>query len=118
MALRSTQPLTEMSTSNISLGGGRQRRPVHMADNPATFICRLSRNYGSLNLLQHLRPEQEIRLPFLHIRFQQTSLVPHTFSIIHKNFVIRLLTNNLVYITLSSRKQHFGVFTTESQTEY
>jgi hypothetical protein len=38
MALQSTQPLTEMSTRNISWG---QRRLVHRADNLATFICRL-----------------------------------------------------------------------------
>jgi len=31
----STQPLTEMSTRNISLG---ERRPVHRA-NPTTFLC-------------------------------------------------------------------------------
>jgi len=36
----STQPLTEMSTRNISLGG--KMRPVRWADNPTTFMCRLS----------------------------------------------------------------------------
>jgi hypothetical protein len=44
MALGSTQPLTEMSTSNISWG---QRRPVRRADNLATFMCRLSSNLGA-----------------------------------------------------------------------
>jgi hypothetical protein len=39
MALESTQPLTEMSTRNISWG---QRRPVRRADNLTTFTCRLS----------------------------------------------------------------------------
>jgi hypothetical protein len=45
MALGSTQPLTEMSTRNISWGakGGRLLR----ADNLTTFICRLSRNLGA-----------------------------------------------------------------------
>jgi hypothetical protein len=39
MALGSTQPLTEMSTRNISWGW---RRPVRRADNLASFVCRLS----------------------------------------------------------------------------
>jgi hypothetical protein len=37
MALRSTQPLTEMSTRSISWG---QRRPVRKADNFTTILCR------------------------------------------------------------------------------
>jgi hypothetical protein len=44
MALGSTQPLTEMSTRNISWGW---RRPVRRADNLATFMCRLSCNLGA-----------------------------------------------------------------------
>jgi len=43
-----TQPLTEMSTRDISWGG---RRPVRRADNHATFVCRLSRNCGILILI-------------------------------------------------------------------
>ena len=39
-----TQPLTEMSTRNISWG---YRRPVSRADNLITFTCRLSRNLGA-----------------------------------------------------------------------
>jgi hypothetical protein len=46
----STQPLTKISTSNISREEGRQL--VCKADNPTTFMCQLSRNSGSLNLLQ------------------------------------------------------------------
>ena len=38
LALGSTQPLTEMSTGNISWG---LRRPVRGADNLTTFMCRL-----------------------------------------------------------------------------
>jgi hypothetical protein len=38
MALGSTQPLTEMSTRNISWG---VKRPVPRADNLTTFVCRL-----------------------------------------------------------------------------
>ena len=41
MALGLTQPLTEMSTSNISWG---QRQPVRRADNLTTFMCQLSWN--------------------------------------------------------------------------
>jgi len=45
MALGLTQPLTEMSTRNVSWG---QRRPVRRADNLTTFVCRLSWNLGAL----------------------------------------------------------------------
>ena len=41
LALGSTQPLTEMSTRNISW------RPVRRADNLTTFMCRLSWNLGA-----------------------------------------------------------------------
>jgi hypothetical protein len=44
MALESTQPLTEMSTRNISWG---QRRPVPRVDNRNTFMYRLSWNLGA-----------------------------------------------------------------------
>jgi len=44
MALGLTQPLTEMSTGNISWG---YRQPLCRADNLATFICRLSWNLGA-----------------------------------------------------------------------
>ena len=40
----STQPLTEMSTRNISLRGGGGRRPVRRAHNLTTFMCWLSWN--------------------------------------------------------------------------
>jgi len=39
MALGLTQPLTEMSTENISWG---VKRPVHRAENLTTFMCLLS----------------------------------------------------------------------------
>jgi len=42
VALGSTQPLTEMSTKIISLGV-----KVRKADNPTTFMCRLSWNLGA-----------------------------------------------------------------------
>jgi len=43
MALGSTQPLTEISTRNISWG---ERQPVCRADNLNTFMCWLSWNLG------------------------------------------------------------------------
>ena len=44
MVLGSTQPLTEMSTRNVSWG---QRRPVRRADNLNTFMCPLPWNLGA-----------------------------------------------------------------------
>jgi hypothetical protein len=46
MALGLTQPLTEMSTRNISW---EKRWPVRRADNVTTFICRLSCSLGASN---------------------------------------------------------------------
>ena len=64
MVLRSTQTLKEISMSCLSWG---QRRPVRSADNLATFLFRLSRNFGSLNLLElRARPglERDCFYPF------------------------------------------------------
>jgi len=49
MALGFPQPLTEMSTRNISWGW---RQPVCGDDITTTFMCQLSRNSGCLNLLE------------------------------------------------------------------
>jgi hypothetical protein len=46
MALGSTQPLREISTRNVSWGGG-QMRPVRTSDNLTTFMHRLSTNLGA-----------------------------------------------------------------------
>jgi len=46
MSVRSTQPLTEMSTSDVSW---QRRRPMLRADNLATFMCQMSRNSGSFD---------------------------------------------------------------------
>ena len=51
MSLGSTQPLTEMSTKNISWRGG-QRRPVRRTVNLATFMYGLSRKYVSFSVLE------------------------------------------------------------------
>jgi hypothetical protein len=44
LALELTQPVREMSTRNISWG---LRRPGCRADDPTTFMCRLSWNLGA-----------------------------------------------------------------------
>ena len=44
MALGLTQPLTEMSTRNISWGW---RQAVHRSWQPSTFMCQLSWNLGA-----------------------------------------------------------------------
>jgi len=46
MALGSTQPLTKMSTRNVTWG---KRRPVLRADNLTNFMYRLSCNLGASN---------------------------------------------------------------------
>jgi hypothetical protein len=49
--LRSTQPLTEKSTRNISWVGWR--RPMRRAGNLTTFVCRLSWNLGASTFWSH-----------------------------------------------------------------
>ena len=46
MALGLTQPLTEMSTRNISWGRWSSR-PMHKSHNHTTFMCRMSWNLGA-----------------------------------------------------------------------
>jgi hypothetical protein len=55
MALESTQCLTEKSTRYTSWGW---RWPVRRANNLTTFMCRFSRNSGSLDLLEPSKPVQ------------------------------------------------------------
>ena len=55
MALGSTQPLTELSTRDVSWW---VRQLMCVTNNLTTIMCRLSRNFVSLNLLQPEGPVQ------------------------------------------------------------
>jgi len=70
MALGSTQPLTEMSTRNISWGW---RRLVHRANNLTTFMCRMSWNVGaspSWNPQGLSRPVMGLLYLYLYLLFK------------------------------------------------
>jgi len=73
MALGSTHPLTEMSTSRISWGW---TRPVRRADKPTTFVCRFSWNMEtstSWKLHSLSRPAQNL-FCFYSFTFNLSSL--------------------------------------------
>jgi hypothetical protein len=72
MVLESTQPLTEMSTRNISWG---VKAAVRRADNLTTFMCRLSRNSGSLNRLEPSGPVQACNGTALPFTFYVTKIM-------------------------------------------
>jgi len=55
VALGSTQFVTEMSTGSIACG---EKKAWARADNLATFMCRLSRNSGTISLLKTSGPVQ------------------------------------------------------------
>ena len=66
MALELTQPVTEMSTRNISWG---VKRPVLRADNLTTFLCRLPWNLGASTFWNPQYLSRPIRgLLYLYLR--------------------------------------------------
>jgi len=67
MVLGLTQPLTKMSTRNISWGW---RRPACRADNPTTFMCQVSWNLGASTSWNPQGPSRPVKgflypLPFV-----------------------------------------------------
>ena len=70
MALGLNQPLTEMSTRNISWG---YRRPVRRADNLTTFICRLSWNLGASASWNHQGLSRPVTGSLLTINIPKSS---------------------------------------------
>ena len=59
MALGSTQPLREMSTRNISWGGGKGGHSVRLT----TFMCRLSRNLGASSCWTDIGTKNNMSVP-------------------------------------------------------
>jgi hypothetical protein len=73
MALESTQPLTEISTRNISW--------VIKADNLTTFLCQLSGNLGVSVPLEPSGPVQACNGIALPLPYQQLHIILKTHSV-------------------------------------
>ena len=81
MAVGSTQPLTEMSTRNISWG---LRRSVPRADKLTTFVCRFFGNSGNLKLLERWGPVQACNgFAFTFIKIREKYWVLYTKICVH-----------------------------------
>jgi hypothetical protein len=91
-ALRSTQPLTEMSTRNLTVDKGRLARK---ADNPPPSVSQLSRKCGSLDISEFYGPPWPvtgIALSFLHdYPYINTKFTSH--------FKIQYLQNFCIYVS-------------------
>ena len=108
MAVGTTQPLTEMSTRNISWGW---RWPVRRADNLTTFMCRLSWNLGastSWNPQGLSRPVMGLLylLPLTSAGIKNdwspSYTIPYAFmACVRKSLLFLLLFSNLLYSRFS-----------------
>ena len=102
MALDLTQPLTEMSTRNISRG---IKLPVRRADNLTTFMCRLSWNLGVATFWnpQGLsRPEMGLLDPYLYLETSWFCPVHNFhFTLFHAAYFRQLIALHLVNKHLS-----------------
>ena len=94
MALGSTQPLTEMSTRNISWG---YRRPVRRADNPTTFMCRLSWNLGASTSWN----PQGLSRPVMGLLYLYRYLCLNTVS-----YIFELCNINFLLLCFCTCRQH------------
>jgi len=81
MALGLTQPLTEMSTRNISWG---YRRPVRRADKLTTFMCRMSWNVGASTSWN----TQGLSRPVMELVYLYLTLVNWSFRCANTSFSI------------------------------
>jgi hypothetical protein len=80
MALGSTQPLTEMSTRNISWV---ERWPARRADELTTFVCWLSQNLGASTSWNHQdlsTPVQGLLYLYLSTLLSSNSSLFHIFQ--------------------------------------
>jgi hypothetical protein len=99
IALGLTEPLTEMSTMSYHPGRGGWggvKRPVCRAAYLATFMYRLSRNSGNLNLLEPYGSVQACRW----VGFLLSSLV----VTVSNSFVQKLQAKNSVYLLVQIPK--------------
>jgi hypothetical protein len=76
-----TQPLIEIMYQVYQLGG--KGAPVRKADNITTFMCLLSLNSGSLNLLDPSGPVQACKV--LHVPFAYAA---YLFLVIRSVFLL------------------------------
>jgi hypothetical protein len=109
LALWLTQPLTEMSTMNISLcggGGGGLRRSVRRADNLTTFMCRVSWIRGastSWNTMSLSRPVRWLLYLYLYYLYVPAWRCKKNLSEIRVIVVLQIALNSLSTILYSMK---------------